>query len=152
PQTRGVVVGIVECVPQFLVERPSREPENADRNRRGDGQHEGCSRDPPDPSSGPCHRHAGLLANDQFPASGCSSTLRKKISAPCDCRLILPREGFTFTASLTTLPLSVTVMRSPWQVHTSVFHSPVGFSTSPARWKSVTFFQSDPLPSRRTKP
>src|SRR5262245_11578315 len=60
---------------------------------------------------------------------GVSSMLRKKISAPSDWRRILPLVASALLPSLTSLPLTSSLMVSPLQVMTYLFHSPIGFST-----------------------
>ena len=64
---------------------------------------------------------------------GFNSILRNQISAPRDSIKILPRDWDTRVATLIVVPFRMTVMRSPAQMHSSLFHSPTGCATPRAQ-------------------
>src|SRR5260221_11683039 len=84
--------------------------------------------------------------------NGSNSIFLKKTSAPSDWNRILPLVWLAFVPALTTVPLRILVILSPSQMHSSVFHSPTGFSRSRLPRKPLTSFHSGSRANQLIRP
>jgi len=122
---------MISLYPPFLP-KPSASSASTPRARAGLAHRSRCF----------CGFSRCALVTRSYLTSGRISILRKRISAPSDWKISLPRVRLDRVPMLTTWPLTMFVMVSPSQITSIRFHCPAGFSTSRRPRKPRTSFHS----------